>query len=161
MIAFAAVSAQVVTLAAGLAAVYLSVAMVMTLAQAHLGVAVGRAQALADLPERVIPIVVAFAVAVNAGELGRQAAALAGAGGDPLTLWQSLGLAVVKIIILSTGASLAAGIALGAFAGQIAVLTGRPDAAAMLGGRLALTALTAALTAAGLTVVEMVFQAVH
>lgn len=163
MTAFVGVAAELVRLAAGLAGVYLAVALVVTLAQAHLQAVAGQPAALAGVVEQLAPVIVCFAVAVNAGLLGDQVAALAGPVGDAggaLAVWEALAAALIRTLIVSVGASLAVGVATGAFQAQLDALTGRPQALADFGGRLAQVVITAVLTLLSLQLVTFIFQAV-
>lgn len=153
-------------LGAGLASLYFTVALVLMLAQAHASAVAGQPRRLAEVAERLTPLVVCLAVAVSAPSVG---GAIAGAisGGVPsdaasaIVLWRSLARVVIGIVIASVGASLSAGIALGAFSAQITLLLGQPNGVASVGARIGLTTLTAMLTLASVALADAVLRAAN
>ena len=160
---FTATIAEVLQLGTGLAGLYLTVALVVTLAQAHLGVVTGQPRALADVLERVIPVVLCFAVAVTAPGLGRDVSELVSGvapsnAATALALWHALASLVVKTIILSIGASLAVGIATGAFSAQLAVFVGQPNGLSSAWACIGLVVLTAVLTITSVTLADVILQ---
>lgn len=161
---FAAIIAEVTGLGAGLAGLYFTVGLVVTIAQSHAAAIAGQTWRLADLKEQLIPIVLCFAVAGTASQLSAQLGSiLSGAPSSPgeaLKVWQALASFVVNTIIFSTGASLAVGIATGAFAAQLAVFVGRPDAVSSAWMRLVMVTLTAALTMTSVALAQSVLQVV-
>jgi hypothetical protein len=161
---FAAIIAEVTGLGAGLAGLYFTVGLVVTIAQSHAAAIAGQTWRLADLKEQLIPIVLCFAVAGTASQLSAQLGSiLSGAPSSPgeaLKVWQALASFVVNTIIFSTGASLAVGIATGAFAAQLAVFVGRPDAVSSAWMRLVMVTLTAALTMTSVSLAQGVLQVV-
>lgn len=161
---FAAIIAEVTGLGAGLAGLYFTVGLVVTIAQSHAAAIAGQTWRLADLKEQLIPIVLCFAVAGTASQLSAQLGSiLSGAPSSPgetLKLWQALASFIVNTIIFSTGASLAVGIATGAFAAQLAVFVGRPDAVSSAWMRLVMVTLTAALTMTSVALAQSVLQVV-
>ncbi len=160
---FAAIIGEITSLAAGLAGIYLTGSLVLTIAQSHAAAIAGQARALADLAERLIPIVLCFAVARTAGQLSAEVRnILASAASDPgaaLGMWQALAMFVVNTIIFSTGASLAVGFATGAFSAQLAVFVSRPDALSSAWMRLVMVTLTAALTLVSVALAQAIVQA--
>jgi hypothetical protein len=161
---FAAIIAEVTGLGAGLAGLYFTVGLVVTIAQSHAAAIAGQTWRLADLKEQLIPIVLCFAVAGTASQLSAQLGSiLSGAPSSPgeaLKLWQALASFIVNTIIFSTGATMAVGIATGAFAAQLAVFVGRPDAVSSAWMRLVLVTLTAALTMTSVALAQSVLQVV-
>lgn len=145
-----AVLAEILAWGGALAGIYFTVALVVAFAQAHLGAVTGRAGVMAEMHERVILIVICFAVAASAAALGQQVAQPVGGGaqdaGAAVTLWRSLAEFVVRAVILSVGASLAVGFASGVLGAQLSVLTGRPGTLAVLAGRLVAVVVTGVLT---------------
>lgn len=148
--ALVAVVAEVMRWAGGLAAIYFTVALLMTLAQAHVGAIAGRAGVMAELYERTIPLIVSLAVVASATALGEALRQSLAAGAQDaagaVALWRSLAEFVVQAVILSAGASLAMGFASGVFAAQLSLLAGQPGTLAALNVRLLLVVLTGALT---------------
>jgi hypothetical protein len=148
--ALLAVLAEVMRWAGGLAAIYFTVALVLTMAQAHAGAIAGRAGVMAELYERIIPIVVCLAVVASAAALGEGVQQMVAAGEQGATgvmvLWQRLAEFVVQAVIFSVGASLAVGFASGVLGAQFGLLAGQPGILAALAARLLLVALTGALT---------------
>ncbi len=162
---FVAVVAEITQIGTGLAGIYLTVTLVVSLAQAHLGSISGQPQVLAEMLDRIIPVVICFAVAVTANELGSQvsqiiAAVSATDAASALLLWQALAGFVVNTVIYSVGASLAAGFATGAFSAQLAVFAGKPNAVSTAWMRLGLTVLTAVFTLVSVTLAQAILQAV-
>ncbi len=148
--ALVAVLAEVMQWAGGLAAIYFTVALLMALAQAHVGAIAGRMGVMAELYERAIPLIVCLAVVASAAAVGdaiRQtlATGVQDAAGA-VVLWRSLAEFVVRAVILSGGASLVVGFASGVFAAQLSILAGQPGTMAALSVRLILVVLTGALT---------------
>jgi hypothetical protein len=148
--ALMAVLAEVMQWAGGLAAIYFTVALVLTLAQAHVGAIAGRASVVAELYERAIPVVVCLAVVASAAALGEAVRQWLAAGvqdaAGAVALWRSLAEIVVQTVILSVGASLAVGFASGVLGAQLSLLAGQPRTMAALATRLLLVTLTGALT---------------
>lgn len=158
---FASTLAEVVALGSGLAGLFFSVALVGTLLQAHLNTVAGQPRAVADLLERLLPIVVCFAVAQSAPQVGAQVAALTASGATgaeaALALWHSVANVLVKMLLGSVGASLAVGVATGALSAQLEVLSGQPQRLSAIGVRVGLVVLTAVLTLLSLQLVDLVF----
>ena len=148
--ALLAVLAEVMQWAGGLAAIYFTVALVMTLAQAHVGAISGRAGVMAELYENTIPIIVCLAVVASAAALGEAVSQWLAAGvqdaAGAVVLWRGLAEFVVQAVILSAGASLAVGFASGVLGAQLSLMTGQPGTLAALSTRLLLVTLTGALT---------------
>ena len=162
---FVGVVAEITQIGAGLAGIYLAVALAVSLAHSHLGSISGQPHVLADALDRIIPVVICFAVAVTANDLGNSISALASATAaadatSTLMLWQALAGFVVNTIILSIGASLSVGFAIGAFSAQLAVFTGQPNAVSTAWTRLGLTVLTAVLTLISMTLANALLQSV-
>ncbi len=161
---FVAVVAEITRLGAGLAGLYLTVTLVVSLAQSHLGSISGQPHVLADMLDRIIPVLICFAVAVTANELGSRVSqivttATATDAPGALSLWQALAGFVVNTVIYSVGASLAAGFATGAFSAQLAVFAGKPNALSQAQTRLGLTVLTAVLTLVSVTLAQAILRA--
>ena len=161
---FTAVTAEVTRLAAGLGALYFTVAVVLAAGQAQLAAGAGQPRLLAELQERLLPLVICLAVAAAADRLGADVrGALAGGAADAaqtLALGRALAGFVVNTVIGAAGAGLAAGIALGSFSAQLAAVTGAPDAVSEAGRRLLAVTLTAGLTAASLALAQGLVQLV-
>jgi hypothetical protein len=161
----AAIIAEITRLAAGLAGLYFTVSLVVTIAESHAAAIAGQTWRLAELKERLIPIVLCFAVAGTASQLsGELRTIVEGAQpSDPaaaLGVWQALASFVVNTIIFATGASLAVGFATGAFSAQLAVLAGQPDALASAWSRLVMVPLTAVLTMLSVVLAQAILQVV-
>lgn len=161
----AAIIAEITRLAAGLAGLYFTVSLVVTIAQSHAAAIAGQTWRLADLKEQLIPIVLCFAVAGTASQLSDElrnilASAPPSDPGAALGMWQALASFVVNTIIFATGASLAVGFATGAFSAQLAVLAGQPDALSSAWSRLVMVTLTAVLTLMSVVVAQTILQVV-
>lgn len=158
--ALVAVLAEVMQWAGGLGAIYFTVALVMTLAQAHVGASAGRTGVLVELYERLIPIVVCLAVVASAVALGDAVGQSMTSGvqdaAGAMALWRGLAEIVVQAVLLSVGASLAVGFASGVLGAQLSVLTGQPGTLAALAARLLLVALTGVLTLLAVRLAGMV-----
>lgn len=161
---FAAVVTELTGLGAGLAAIYFTVSLVMTIAQSHAAAIAGQTQLLADLKERLIPIVLCVAVAATAHQLGDEVRTLLASGAADasaaLSLWHALAGLVINTILFSTGATLAVGFATGAFAAQLAAFVGRPDVLSTAWLRLVMVILTAVLTLISLNLAQAVLQSI-
>ncbi len=158
--ALMAVVAEVMQWAGVLAAIYFTVALVMTLAQAHVGAIAGRASVMADIYESSIPIVVCLAVVGSASALGQAVSQLATIGAQDaasaITLWRGLAEIVVRAVILSVGASMAVGFATGVLAAQFGVMTGQPGVLQRMASRTLLVLLTGVLTLLAVRLAGMV-----
>jgi hypothetical protein len=148
--------------------VYLSIMVVTALAQAHLGAVAGRPQPMAEALEQIIMAVICFAIAINAmalrnyviGQLGPMSdPAKAGVMDEAVKVWFVLGAWLVRTVISAVGASLAVGVALGAFEAQLGALTGSPDAVAKFVTRLVAVVLTALATGFGMQLVNLIVHA--
>ena len=148
--AFVAVLAEVMQWAGSLAAIYFTVALVLTIAQEHLGALAGRAGVMAELYERSIPIVVCLGVVASAAALGQGVGEAISSGAQnasgAVELWKNLAQFVVDAAILSAGATLAVGFVTGVLSGQIGLLVGAPAALASIWTRLLLVIVTGVLT---------------
>ena len=148
--ALMAVLAEVMQWAGGLAAIYFTVALLMTTAQAHVGAISGRAGVMAELYERAIPVIVCLAVVASAAALGNAISqSMAGGVQDAVgavALWRSLAEFAVEAVILSVGASLAVGFASGVLGAQLGLLSGQPGTMAAVTARLLLVTVTGVLT---------------
>ena len=158
--AFVAILAEIMQWAGGLAGIYFTVALVLTIAQEHLGAVAGRAGVMAELYERSIPLVVCLGVVASAAALGQGVGAAMSSGvqnaAGALALWQSLAQFVVDAVILSAGASLAVGFATGVLSSQIGILIGAPGALASTWTRLLLVIVTGALTLMGVRLASLI-----
>lgn len=159
---FATTLSEVVSLGSGLASIFFSIALVATLLQAHLNTIAGQPRALADVLERLLSIVVCFAVAQSAPQVGAQVASLTATGATgaeaALTLWHNVASVLVKILLASVGASLAVGVATGALSAQLEVLSGQPQRLSSIWVRVGLVVMTAVLTLLSLQLADMVFN---
>jgi len=164
--AFAAASADVLKLVAGLGGLYLTLSVVLNLGQANLECIGGRYAALADARDRLLPAAVCFTVCVSAQTLSAEVVRLMQTQGAPTTaaasvaVWRALAEFVARTVFLGTGFALSAGFALGAFTAQIGVLTGQADMLGQATVRLALIAVTAGLTLASVQIAQLIIQSV-
>ncbi len=158
--ALVAILAEVMRWAGGLAAIYFTVALVLAIAQGHLGSVAGRAGVMVELYERSIPLVVCLGVVASAAALGKGVGAAVSPGvhdaAGAVALWRSLAQFVVDAVILSAGASLAVGFATGVLSGQIGLLIGAPGALASTWARLLLVVVTGALTLLAVQVARVI-----
>jgi len=145
-----AVLAEVMKWGSALSAIYFTVALVLTLAQEHLGAVAGRPGVMAELYERSIPLVICIAVAASAATIGAAVGQSVGASAQDISsavnLWRTLGQFVGEAVILSAGASLAVGFATGVLSGQLSLLVGTPGALSSIWMRLMLVIVTGVLT---------------
>ncbi|MCC6191681.1 MAG: hypothetical protein IT318_21850 [Anaerolineales bacterium] len=148
--ALVAVIAEVMQWAGGLGAIYFTVALVTTLAQAHVGAIAGRTGVLVELYERAIPIIVCLAVVASAAALGDAVGRWMTSGVQDATgavaLWRGLAEIVVQAVLMTVGASLAVGFASGVLGAQLSLLGGQPGILSALAARLMLVVLTGVLT---------------
>jgi len=148
--ALVAVLAEVMQWAGGLGAIYFTGALLMNMAQAHLGAIAGRAGVMVDLYERSIPIVVCLAVVASASAVGQAVSQWMTAevqdGAGAVTLWRGLAEIVVRAVILSVGASMAVGFATGVLGAQLGLVTGQPRVLQAMTTRVLLVLLTGVLT---------------
>jgi len=145
--------------------VFLSIAVVTSLAQAHLGAVTGRPRPMVEAMDQIIMAVICFAIAINAGTLGKfiadtlsplSSSTTAGTMDAAVKVWFVLGAWLIRTVISAVGASLAVGLALGAFETQLATLTGSPDAMAQFMTRAVAVVLTAIATGLGMVVVNLI-----
>lgn len=148
--ALLAVLAEVMQWGGGLGAIYFTGALLMTIVQAHVGAIAGRANVMADLYEGSIPIIVCLGILASAAALGDAVTqSIAGGAQDATTavaLWRGLAETVVRVVILSVGASMAVGFATGVLGAQIGAMTGQPGVLHSMATRIGLVLLTGVLT---------------
>jgi hypothetical protein len=140
----------VTRLAAGLGAAYFVLAAVLAAGGTHTAAIAGQPALLGELQERLVPLVLCVAVLATASQLGAEVQALLAGGArdapESVALWRALAGFVTTTVITATGASVAAGLALGAFASQLAAIGGGFDALSDAWQHALAVTLTAALT---------------
>ena len=77
-----------------------------------------------------------------------------------VAIWQAIATVVANTVVVSSGAWLAMGLATGALAGQVAMITGRPSALATVIERVIAVIAAAVLTALTAQLVDFVIRAV-
>jgi hypothetical protein len=157
--------ATVVAICAGITGAYFVCVAALTFGQAQAATVTGRPGALSQTFEQLTPAVICLAVALNARALAEQVTALIGGqaatnAGGVVAVWQAIATMVANTAVVSSGAWLAMGLATGALAGQVAMITGRPSALATVVERMIAVIAAAVLTAMTAQLVDFVIHAV-
>jgi hypothetical protein len=161
--AVTSVVAEIVRLSAAIGAAYLTVGLVLVMAETQVGLLSGTPQALARVTERIILIAFCLAVVVSAPDLGGQVAGMvSGAmdGGGAVAVWQALAGLVVRILILSAGALLTLSVTAGSLAAQLAAILGQPNARAVAVTRLGLAVVVGVLTLVSVQMAKLILSSV-
>jgi hypothetical protein len=148
--------ATIVSICAGIVAAYFLSATALALAQGQAATVTGRPGPISFALEQLTPGLICLVVALNASAVAKQVSALisGNAASDPtgmIAIWQGIAMALADTVILSSGAWLAMGLATGALAGQVALITGRPYALVSVIERVIAVVAAALLTACYLT----------
>lgn len=157
------VVAEIVRLSAAVGGAYLTVGLVLAMAETQVGLLSGAPRALTQVTERVILIAFCFAVVVSAPDLGGQVTAMvSGAmdGGGAVAAWRALAGLVVRILIFSAGALLTLSVTAGSLAAQFAVMLGQPNARAVVATRIGLAIVSGALTLVSVQLANLILSAV-
>jgi hypothetical protein len=157
--------ATVVAICAGITSAYFLCVAALTFGQAQAATVTGRPGALSQAFEQLTPAVICLAVALNARTLADQVTVLlsgqaATDAGGVAAVWQAIATMVANTVVVSGGAWMAIGLATGALAGQVAMITGRPFALATVVERVIAVIATAVLTAMTAQIVNFVIHAV-
>ena len=157
--------ATVVAICSGITGAYFLCVAALAFGQAQAAAVTGRPGVLSQALEQLTPAVICLAVALNAGALAGQVAALisgqaATDAGGVVAIWQAIATVVANTVVVSSGAWLAMGLATGALAGQVAMITGRPSALATVIERVIAVIAAAVLTAMTAQLVDFVIRAV-
>jgi hypothetical protein len=157
--------ATIVAICAGITGAYFLCVTALTFGQAQAAAVTGRPGALSQALELLAPAVICLAVGLNAAALAGQLTTLIGGHvaadqGGMVALWQAVATMVANTVVVSSGAWLAMGLATGALAGQVAMITGRPFALATVIERVIAVIAAALLTAMTAQLVDFVIHVV-
>ncbi len=161
---FASAVADLIKLLTGAGGLYVTLTVVLNLAQANLEVIGGRYAALSEARDRLLPAVVCFAICASAQTLSGEIVQIIQRAGDPssaaatVAVWKAMAEFVVRTVLVGTGGAFAAGIALGGFAAQLAALTGEVNVLGQASFRIVLVAVTAGLTLASVEISRLIIQ---
>jgi hypothetical protein len=161
---FASAVADLIKVLTGLGGLYVTLTVVLNLAQANLEVIGGRFAALSEARDRLLPAVVCFAICASAQALSSEIVQIIQQAGDPasaeatVAVWKAMAEFVARTALVGTGGAFAVGIALGGFMAQLAALTGETNVLGQASFRIVLVAVTAALTFASVEISHLIIQ---
>lgn len=161
---FVAAAAELIRLCSGLVGIYVMGMILWAAVQSHWGALSGRPHSLADLADQISLAAVCGAITLNAQRLSEAVTQLIATApqneSSVLAVWQALANFVVTVVIHSIGASLAVGVATGAFSAQAAALTGQPQVLSSTWARLAGVVATGLITLLSVTLANAILQIV-
>jgi len=156
--------AEITQICAGLAGVALTVGLVLAMLQNQIGVASGAPGAIAHTTEQIIAIIVCFAVALAAPDVGKLVSGVVGAATSSagiISVGRELGGFVVRIAISGAGVLMAVFTSSTAVGTQLATMLGRPSAGGAIMARLGMVIISGVLTLLSLQLANLIITAAH